>query len=115
MKKLIVGAAAAITFALGDGRACAGNAAAPGYMIANYTITDQAGYQKYMEAAAPLAPQYGGKIIVFNLNATAVEGSRSRSWPSPSFRASPTPSGSTIHRNIPTRGSSAPLRPKARS
>jgi len=43
-------------------------------MIANYAITDQAGYSKYMEAAGPLAPKYGGKIIVFNLNATAVEG-----------------------------------------
>ena len=27
-----------------------------------------------MEEAGPLAPKYGGKIIVFNLNATAVEG-----------------------------------------
>jgi uncharacterized protein (DUF1330 family) len=46
----------------------------PGYMIANYTIKDQAGFQKYMEEAGPLAPKFGGKIIVFNLNATAVEG-----------------------------------------
>lgn len=46
----------------------------PGYMIANYTITDQAGFQKYMNAAGTLAPKYGGKIIVFNLNAIAVEG-----------------------------------------
>jgi uncharacterized protein (DUF1330 family) len=43
-------------------------------MIANYTIKDQAGFQRYMQAAGPLAPRYGGKIIVFNLNATAVEG-----------------------------------------
>ncbi|SEE66407.1 Uncharacterized conserved protein, DUF1330 family [Rhizobiales bacterium GAS188] len=43
-------------------------------MIANYTIKDQATFQKYMEAAGPLAPKYGGKIIVFNLNAGAVEG-----------------------------------------
>ncbi|EPM65568.1 hypothetical protein A584_28216 [Pseudomonas syringae pv. theae ICMP 3923] len=47
---------------------------APGYMIANYTITDQAGFQRYMDAAGSLAPRYGGKIIVFNLNAKAVEG-----------------------------------------
>lgn len=39
----------------------------PGYMIANYTIDDQAGFQKYMEEAGPLAPKCGGKIIVFNL------------------------------------------------
>jgi uncharacterized protein (DUF1330 family) len=47
---------------------------APGYMIANYTINDQAVFQKYMEEAGPLAPKFGGKIIVFNLNAPAVEG-----------------------------------------
>jgi uncharacterized protein (DUF1330 family) len=50
------------------------NTQPPGYMIANYTIKDQAGYRKYMEEAGPLAPKYGGKIIVFNLNANAVEG-----------------------------------------
>ena len=50
------------------------NTQPPGYMIANYTIKDQAGYRKYMEEAGPLAPKYGGKIIVFNLNASAVEG-----------------------------------------
>jgi uncharacterized protein (DUF1330 family) len=43
-------------------------------MIANYDIKDQAGFQKYMDAAGSLASQYGGRIIVFNLNATAVEG-----------------------------------------
>lgn len=71
MKKLILGAVAALSIA---GAAHAQAAKAPGYMIANYTINDQAGFQKYMEAAGPLAPQFGGKIIVFNLNATAVEG-----------------------------------------
>lgn len=71
MKKLILGAVAALSIA---GGAHAQDTKAPGYMIANYTINDQAGFQKYMEAAGPLAPQFGGKIIVFNLNATAVEG-----------------------------------------
>jgi uncharacterized protein (DUF1330 family) len=45
-----------------------------GYMVANYTIKDQAGFRKYMEEAGPLASKFGGKIIVFNLNAEAVEG-----------------------------------------
>ncbi|EGH71208.1 DUF1330 domain-containing protein [Pseudomonas syringae USA007] len=45
-----------------------------GYMIANYQINDQATFKKYMEAAGPLAPKYGGKVIVFNVNAPAVEG-----------------------------------------
>jgi len=75
MKKLVVGAAAvaAVTIAL----AATGHAQdtdPPGYMIANYTIKDQAGYDRYMQAAGPLAPKFGGRIIVFNLNATAVEG-----------------------------------------
>jgi uncharacterized protein (DUF1330 family) len=71
MKKIVLGAAAAIALAT---TAYAQDSQAPGYMIANYTITDQAGYNKYMEEAGPLAPKYGGKIIVFNLNAIAVEG-----------------------------------------
>ena len=73
MKKLAIGTAAALTIALAA-TGYAQNSQPPGYMIANYTINDQAGYDKYMEEAGPLAPKYGGKIIVFNLNATAVEG-----------------------------------------
>jgi uncharacterized protein (DUF1330 family) len=66
MKTLAIGAAAAaaITIAL-VATGYAQNTKPPGYLIANYTIKDQAG---------PLAPKYGGKIIVFNLNATSVEG-----------------------------------------
>jgi len=73
MKKHIVGMTVAIALALAT-VVHAQSVQAPGYMIANYTIKDQAGFKKYMEAAGPLAPKYGGKIIVFNLNATAVEG-----------------------------------------
>lgn len=73
MKKQMMGVLAAITLTLSSG-AYAQETKAPGYMIANYTITDQAGFQRYMDAAGSLAAQYGGKIIVFNLNATAVEG-----------------------------------------
>ena len=73
MKKKMMGVLAAIVLTISSG-VHAQNAQAPGYMIANYTITDQAGFQRYMDAAGSLAAQYGGKIIVFNLNATAVEG-----------------------------------------
>ncbi|UVK38039.1 DUF1330 domain-containing protein [Mesorhizobium sp. AR10] len=75
MKKLVIGAAAAaaLTIALAA-TGYAQDTQAPGYMIANYTINDRAGFKKYMEEAGPLAPKFGGKIIVFNLNATAVEG-----------------------------------------
>ena len=44
-------------------------------MIANYDINDQAGYQQYLDAADPeLLAKFGGRVIVFNLNSTAVEG-----------------------------------------
>ncbi len=73
MRKLVIAVAAATTIALAS-TGFAQDKQAPGYMIANYTINDQATFQKYMEEAGPLAPKFGGKIIVFNLNATAVEG-----------------------------------------
>ncbi len=73
MKKYVIGMVTTIALTL-SGVAHAQSAPIPGYMIANYTIKDQAGFQKYMDAAGPLAPKYGGKIIVFNLKATAVEG-----------------------------------------
>lgn len=71
MKKLIFSAIAALTIA---GAAYAQDSKAPGYMIANYTINDAAGFKKYMEEAGPLAPKFGGKIIVFNMDVKAVEG-----------------------------------------
>ncbi|XAH25430.1 DUF1330 domain-containing protein [Xylophilus sp. GW821-FHT01B05] len=73
MKKLITGAIAAVAMAFAA-FSYAQKAQPLGYMIANYQINDQAGYQRYMDAAGSLAPKFGGKIIVFNLNATAVEG-----------------------------------------
>jgi len=45
-----------------------------GYMIANYTIKDQATFNKYMEAAGSLAPKYNGKVIIYNEKATVLEG-----------------------------------------
>lgn len=53
----------------------AANVAPRAYMIANYSIHDQATFQKYMDAAGPLAPRYNGKVTIFNLNAKKVEGS----------------------------------------
>lgn len=73
MKKQMMGLLASIALTVSSS-VYAQSASAPGYMIANYTITDQVGFQRYMDAAGSLAAQYGGKIIVFNLNATAVEG-----------------------------------------
>jgi uncharacterized protein (DUF1330 family) len=73
MKKLVTGGVAAIILAFAN-TSQAQDAQPHGYMIANYEIKDQATFQKYMEAAGPLAPKYGGKVIVFNLKAPAVEG-----------------------------------------
>lgn len=46
----------------------------PGYLIANFTIRDQAMFQKYREAVRPISLKYQGKAIVFNANARKVEG-----------------------------------------
>ena len=75
MKKLAIGAAAAIFLALAaTGYAQKSQPQPHGYLIANYEITDPETYQKYLEAAAPLVSQYNGTITIFNLNSTAVEG-----------------------------------------
>jgi uncharacterized protein (DUF1330 family) len=73
MKELIIGAAAVVAIATAT-TGYAQNAQTPAYLIASYQINDQAVFQRYMDAAGPLAPKYGGKIIVFNLNSTALEG-----------------------------------------
>ncbi len=73
MKKITLAVATFLAIAFAAG-AQAQDTRAHGYMIANYTIKDEAGFQKYMEAAGPLAPRFGGKIIVFNLHAAAIEG-----------------------------------------
>ena len=77
MKKFVMGTVAAFAIAMGStAYAQDATAAQPlGYMIANYQINDQAGFQQYLDAAGSLVAQYGGRVIVFNLNATAVEGS----------------------------------------
>ena len=48
--------------------------AVPGYLIANFTIRDEAAYQKYRDAVRPIALKYKGKAIVRNANARKVEG-----------------------------------------
>ena len=48
--------------------------AVPGYLIANFTIRDQATFQKYRDAVRPISLKYKGKPIVFNANARKVEG-----------------------------------------
>jgi uncharacterized protein (DUF1330 family) len=73
MNKIIGTALASISLALGA-VGCTRDSQPHGYMIANYNIKDPATFQKYMDAAGPLAPKYNGKVIVFNTNATAVEG-----------------------------------------
>lgn len=45
-----------------------------GYMIANYTINDQATFKKYMEAAGSFAPKYKGKVIIYDVKSRTLEG-----------------------------------------
>lgn len=78
MKSFVMGTVAAFTIAMGSTYAqeATPTAAQPlGYMIANYDINDQAGYQQYLDATTPqLLAKFGGRVIVFNLDSTAVEG-----------------------------------------
>ena len=45
-----------------------------GYPIANFTVKDQAVFNKYMKAAGTLPPKYNGKVIIYNENPTVLEG-----------------------------------------
>jgi uncharacterized protein (DUF1330 family) len=77
MKKLVVGALAALTTVVSQA-AFAQNATGAqtrGYMIGVYDIKDQAVFRQYIEAATPIVSQYGGRVIVYNPNTTAIEGS----------------------------------------
>jgi uncharacterized protein (DUF1330 family) len=77
MKKVVVGALASLAvMASPAALAQTTTGAQPrGYMIGSYDIKDQAVFQQYLDAAGPIVSQYGGRVIVFNLNAPAVEGS----------------------------------------
>jgi uncharacterized protein (DUF1330 family) len=51
----------------------------PAYMIGNYDIRDEAGFNKYIEAASPLVGQYGGRVIVYNPGAKPIVEGKPRS------------------------------------
>lgn len=77
MKTFLMGTVAALALAMGSTAHAQDAATTPplGYMIANYDVHDQAGYQQYLNAATPqLLARFGGRVIVFNLDSTAVEG-----------------------------------------
>lgn len=46
-----------------------------GYFIANYTINDQAEYQKYMAAVGPILQAHGAEIVVVDRDSVLLEGS----------------------------------------
>lgn len=47
---------------------------AHGYMVISYDIKDRAMFQKYMDAAGSLAAKFNGKVTIFNMKVTGVEG-----------------------------------------
>jgi hypothetical protein len=74
MKTFIVTAIAALTLTVIPAAFAQDTAKAhtPAYMIGSYDIRDEAGFQKYIAAAAPLVSQYGGRVIVYNPGAKAI-------------------------------------------
>jgi uncharacterized protein (DUF1330 family) len=46
-----------------------------GYFVANYTITNQAGYQEYIAAVGPTLQAHGAENIVIDRDCELVEGS----------------------------------------
>lgn len=46
-----------------------------GYFIANYTITNQAEYQKYLAAVGPALQAHGAESVVVDRDTEPVEGS----------------------------------------
>ena len=45
-----------------------------GYFIANYTITNQAGYQEYLAAVGPILTAHGAENIVVDRDCEPLEG-----------------------------------------
>ena len=77
MKTFLAGAVAAFAMTAGAAHAQNATAATPphGYMIANYDINGRAVYDEYLAAATPeLLAKFGGRVIVFNFEAPAIEG-----------------------------------------
>jgi uncharacterized protein (DUF1330 family) len=50
----------------------AAKAPVPAYMIGSYDVRDEAGFQKYIQAASPIVSQYGGRVIVYNPGAKPI-------------------------------------------
>jgi uncharacterized protein (DUF1330 family) len=46
-----------------------------GYFVANYTITNQAGYQEYLAAVGPTLTAHGAESIVVDRGCELLEGS----------------------------------------
>jgi len=46
-----------------------------GYFVANYTITNQAEYQKYLAAAGPTLAAHGAERVVVDRDSELLEGS----------------------------------------
>ncbi len=46
----------------------------PGYLIANYTVTDPEKYAEYPPAVGPTLAQYGGKVLVAGTDSKVLEG-----------------------------------------
>lgn len=49
-----------------------------GYFVANYTITNQAGYQEYLAAVGPILTAHGAEMIVVDRDCEPLEGSAGR-------------------------------------
>jgi uncharacterized protein (DUF1330 family) len=73
-----------------------------GYFIANYTITNQAGYKEYLAAVGPILTAHGAENIVIDRDSELLEGSAGqvtvvisaarRAYPM-AYRASRSPAG----------------------
>ena len=46
-----------------------------GYFVANYTITNQAGYREYLAAVGPILEAHGAENIVIDRDSELLEGS----------------------------------------
>ena len=57
----------------------AAKAPTPAYMIGSYDVRDEAGFQKYIQAASPIVSQYGGRVIVYNPGAKPIVEGKPRS------------------------------------
>jgi uncharacterized protein (DUF1330 family) len=74
MNKFLITAITALTLTVSSVAFAQDTAKAPtpAYMIGSYDIRDEAGFQKYIEAATPLVRQYGGRVIVYNPGAKPI-------------------------------------------